>query len=138
MFDEGETLELLKHGFVPCTYLQTYCPACGSMRLMTDVAPNGEYVDCPSCGRSRCNCGVLGAGYTRSPLPHFEVLFGPVNAWPEDDDARTTPLVDGRVVEALRAGKSYRAVAQECGISANLAWKTRRRAGLPSRQVHAR
>jgi hypothetical protein len=39
---DGEMIELLKHGYQPCTYIQLYCGVCGTVRLATAFPPQDE------------------------------------------------------------------------------------------------
>ncbi len=95
----GQELELLKHGFRRCVYLQGYCSECGPWRAVVALVPHGEFTSCPRCGRPHCNFGELGWGYTRRTLPHFHVWMAAprVDSWPADDPL-PKPRVKSRVV----------------------------------------
>jgi hypothetical protein len=76
----GETLALLAIGFLPYITLALFCQDDGFIRVNVSgiEEPPTEYA-CPVCKVPRA-CGVLPAiGFTRRPLPAYDVIFSPLS-----------------------------------------------------------
>jgi hypothetical protein len=133
----GEEIELLKHGYLKCYYVGGYCPTCGAFRVMAALAPDGEWCACPQCGRSHCNCAVIGSGFTRRVLPQFAILWPALRPGdlPKDDPIPVPRRDLSLIVAGTKVG--VRAVAQALHVTRHRAGVIVRRA-FPGRRLNAR
>lgn len=76
----GEILGLLSVGFVPYSTITLWCEDHGFIRVnVSAIEECPTQHPCPICGAVRA-CGVLQSiGYTRQPLPTFDVVLGPLS-----------------------------------------------------------
>ncbi len=138
---EAEALELLSLGFYQHHVFELFCKrfGCGHYRITRLFDDPAERLPCPHCGvlRPITRFGLI---YTRRSEPIVELLWvNRTSFFETHHEERQAPAApDPAIVEALRSGASYAAVAQQFGISENSALAIRKRAGLPARQVHAR
>jgi DNA-binding CsgD family transcriptional regulator len=127
-------IELLKHGYRPVQYVETFCPSCGDWRGSVD--PVGEAIACPKCSKPPVSHAVLGRGFTRrETIPWFRVSLPVPKAWKTDSDRDDVPSTGPRLpVFKPPAGKSADQSAEGVEASDTIS-KAEKEASLRPRDV---
>jgi hypothetical protein len=70
---DRETLALLGLGYHRVFYAELYCGKCGSIRVGIELAPEERH-PCPICSQSCCCASLACVGFSRRPVPFFEIV----------------------------------------------------------------
>lgn len=114
---DGESLELLKHGYNRYLLAELHCHEHGEFRIC-DVSFISDRRECPRCGLP-CEYVILGMGITRRELPIVEFILNPT---PQQYQVCRRAYVKRREERVRAAKRSQRADNYDINYSSARSW----------------